>query len=94
MAGRDEQAGRRGGELRRNPLIAVGRHAPSRGVDHAGPPRHHAGMESPKPPRQSPDDKDFDAKTQAWLELKREMELLHANVEYLRLILKMGVKLP
>jgi hypothetical protein len=51
-------------------------------------------MESPKPPRQSPDDKDFDAKTQAWLELKREMEQLHASVEYLRLILKMGVKLP
>jgi hypothetical protein len=51
-------------------------------------------MDAPNTPRKPPSDPDFEAKTRAWLELKREMEQLHANVEYLRLILKMGVKLP
>lgn len=51
-------------------------------------------MDAPQAPRKQPADQDFDAKTRAWLELKREMEQLHASVEYLRLILKMGVKLP
>jgi hypothetical protein len=54
----------------------------------------HRRMDSLPPPRQTPEDKDFDAKTQAWLELKREMERLHASVEYLRLILKIGVRPP
>lgn len=49
-------------------------------------------MDTPNTPRDARPDQDLDARVQAWLELKREMETLHAKVEYVRLLLKMGVR--
>lgn len=51
-------------------------------------------MNSPYTPRPHTGDQDFDEKTLVWLELKREMEQLHAQLEYLKLALKLGVRLP
>lgn len=50
-------------------------------------------MDTPNSPRET-HDSPLDAKVQAWLELKREMEALHAQVEYVRLLLKLGVRQP
>ena len=50
-------------------------------------------MDTPNNPRET-QDAQLDAKVQAWLELKREMETLHAQVEYVRLLLKLGVRQP
>jgi len=50
-------------------------------------------MESPNERKQGSQDTDFDRKLQAWLELKREMEVLHARVQYLNLMLRLGVRL-
>ena len=50
-------------------------------------------METPNTPRQT-QDPNLDAQVQTWLELKREMEALHAQVEYVRLMLKLGVSKP
>lgn len=49
-------------------------------------------MDTPNTPRDTRPDQGLDARVQAWLELKREMEALHAKVEYVRLLLKMGVR--
>lgn len=49
-------------------------------------------MDTPNPPRETRPTTDLDAKVQAWLALKHEMELLHARVEYVRLLLKLGVR--
>jgi hypothetical protein len=49
-------------------------------------------MESPSDRREVPQGTDFDKRLQDWLELKREMEILHAQAQYLRLILKLGVR--
>jgi hypothetical protein len=49
-------------------------------------------MESPNDRKGVPQATDFDKQLQAWLELKREMELLHARVQYLNLILRLGVR--
>jgi hypothetical protein len=51
-------------------------------------------MDTPNTPREAPQSTDLDAKLHAWLELKREMESLHAQVEYVRLLLKLGVGRP
>lgn len=51
-------------------------------------------MDSPNTPRGTPHATDFEAKTLAMLKLKHEMELLHARLEYLKLVLKMGVRRP
>lgn len=51
-------------------------------------------MESPHTPREEPQRTDLEAKTLAWLELKHEMEKLHARIEYVRLILRLGVRQP
>lgn len=49
-------------------------------------------MDTPNTPRETRQNPDLDAKVQAWLALKQEMELLHARVEYVRLMLKLGVR--
>ncbi len=49
-------------------------------------------MDTPNTPRGTHHDPELEARVQAWLELKREMEALHAKVEYVRLLLKMGVR--
>jgi len=48
-------------------------------------------MNTPNTPREPQQSTELDAKIHAWLELKREMESLHAQVEYVRLMLKLGV---
>lgn len=49
-------------------------------------------MDTPKPPQQpSQPNVHQQAKMAQWLELKREMEALRAQLEYARLMLKMGV---
>ncbi len=50
-------------------------------------------MDTPKhptPPQPQPDAA-MQAKVAQWLALKREMEALYAQVEYARLLLKLGV---
>jgi hypothetical protein len=47
-------------------------------------------MDKPQQPT-SPEDEALKAKVAAWLELKNEMEQLYAQVEYARLLLKLGV---
>ena len=49
-------------------------------------------MDSPKPPRQPPQGSDNDPRTLAWLELRRELQLLHARLEYVRLMLKLEAR--
>jgi hypothetical protein len=51
-------------------------------------------MDTPDTPRETPPGADLGAKLHAWLDLKREMESLHAQVEYVRLLLKLGVRPP
>jgi hypothetical protein len=51
-------------------------------------------MDTPNTPRETRQGADQEAKLHAWLELKREMESLHAQVEYVRLLLKLGVRQP
>jgi hypothetical protein len=46
-------------------------------------------MDSPNSPRQTPQGNDNDPRVLAWLELRRDLLLLHARLEYLRLMLKM-----
>ncbi|HZF78313.1 MAG TPA: hypothetical protein VEZ89_00845 [Rubrivivax sp.] len=53
-------------------------------------------MNSPPPPR---DDKPaetqaFEAQRQAWAELQHEMSVLHARLEYVRLLLKLRLRPP
>ncbi len=48
-------------------------------------------MNTPNTPRESQSSPDKDAKVLAWMKLKREMEVLHSQVEYVRLMLKLGV---
>jgi len=50
-------------------------------------------MDTPKHPTppQPQTDAAMKAKVAQWLELKREMEALYAQVEYARLLLKLGV---
>jgi hypothetical protein len=49
-------------------------------------------MDADKPPRKSSPSNDSDARVLAWIELKQELEQLHARLEYLRLMLKLGVR--
>lgn len=48
-------------------------------------------MNTPPTPREPQPNAALEAKVNQWLELKREMEALHAQVEYVRLLLKLGV---
>lgn len=48
-------------------------------------------MNTPPAPATPPPDPRLQAKVAQWLELKREMEALYAQVEYARLLLKLGV---
>jgi hypothetical protein len=43
-------------------------------------------MDTPNTPREPPESADLEAGLHAWLELKREMESLHVQVEYVRLM--------
>jgi hypothetical protein len=48
-------------------------------------------MDTPHTPQPTPPNPALQAKVAQWLELKREMEALHAQVEYARLLLRLGV---
>jgi hypothetical protein len=48
-------------------------------------------MDTPQQPMSPQPNPALQAKVEQWLELKREMEMLHAQVEYTRLLLKLGV---
>lgn len=48
-------------------------------------------MNTPDTPREPQSNAAIEAKVNQWLELKREMEVLHAQVEYVRLLIKLGV---
>lgn len=52
---------------------------------------HHADMDTPKQPTTPQPNPDLQARVAKWLELKHEMEALHAQLEYARLMLKLGV---
>ena len=51
-------------------------------------------MDSPCTPRGLPQATDFEARLQALLKIRHEMEMLHARLEYVRLLLKLGVRIP
>jgi hypothetical protein len=51
-------------------------------------------MDTPDTPRDSYRIPNLESRVHALLELKREMEALHAQVEYIRLLLKLGVRQP
>lgn len=74
------------------PRRGANRLTPDAGVDPPARRRHHGHMDTPNTPRGTHHDPELEARVQAWLELKREMEALHAKVEYVRLLLKMGVR--
>lgn len=48
-------------------------------------------MDTPKQPAAPQPNPDLQARVAKWLELKQEMEALHAQLEYARLMLKLGV---
>lgn len=48
-------------------------------------------MDTPKQPASPQPHPDLQARVAKWLEFKREMEALHAQLEYARLMLKLGV---
>ncbi len=48
-------------------------------------------MDTPNRPTPPQPDPALQSKIAQWLELKREMQALHAQVEYARLLLKLGV---
>lgn len=48
-------------------------------------------MNTTPPNRPLPQATDLESKMRAWLELRREVELLHARMQYLKLIIKLGV---
>lgn len=50
-------------------------------------------MEPKNTPREEPKGMDADARMRAMIELKRELEFLHARLEYVRLMLKLGARL-
>jgi hypothetical protein len=41
---------------------------------------------------QQPSSSNDTARVKAWIELRQELEQLHARLEYLRLMLKLGVR--
>jgi hypothetical protein len=49
-------------------------------------------MDTPRTPTPHQPNVHLQAKVAQWLELKREMEALHAKLEYTRLMLKLGVR--
>ena len=51
-------------------------------------------MTTPSPQGQSPDrpDREVDAQLGPWLRLRNELAELHARLEYLRLIVALGVR--
>jgi hypothetical protein len=48
-------------------------------------------MDTPNTPSEPRQTNDLEAKALAWLALKREMQSLHAQIEYVRLLIKLGV---
>jgi hypothetical protein len=50
-------------------------------------------MNLPDTPRRMPPEAEFEFRLQALLDLKREMQALHARLEFIRLMLKFGVRL-
>ena len=48
-------------------------------------------MNTPPIPHTPEPGTDLAAKVNQWLELKREMETLHAQLEYVRLLVRLGV---
>jgi len=50
-------------------------------------------MDSPNQPRGSLPEIAFEARLQALRDLKRELQFLHARLEYIRLMLKLGARL-
>ncbi len=48
-------------------------------------------MDTPPQPATPKHDPDLQARVARWLALKREMQALHAQLEYARLMLKLGV---
>lgn len=51
-------------------------------------------MDTPKHPAAPEPSPELQARVAKWMELKREMEALHAQLEYARLMLKLGVVGP
>jgi hypothetical protein len=61
------------------------------GIDLASARCHDSLMDTPNTPREPRQSNELKAKALAWLALKREMQSLHAQIEYVRLLIKLGV---
>ena len=48
-------------------------------------------MDTPNTPHEPRESTDLSTRIGTWLELKREMESLYAQIEYVKLLLKLGV---
>jgi len=64
-----------------------------RGVDRQTGRHDDSAMDSPNQPRGSLPEIAFEARLQALRDLKRELQFLHARLEYIRLMLKLGARL-
>jgi hypothetical protein len=49
-------------------------------------------MEPQNTPRETPQGADLDTRVLAWLQLKEQMQQVHAQLEYVKLMLKLGMK--
>ncbi len=67
-----------------------GRGHPPKGLTAARPLREHAAMDANNSPDQAQQGLDAYVRMQKLLELKAQMEQLHAKLEYVRLMLKLG----
>jgi hypothetical protein len=66
---------------------------PNCGVEAGAGRMEYSPMDAAPTPRQpSPNSSDDTARVKAWIELRHELEQLHARLEYLRLMLKLGVR--
>ena len=49
-------------------------------------------MDSPNTPPRMPPEAEFDFRLKALLDLKQQMQFLHARLQFIKLMLKLGVR--
>ena len=76
----------------RLPMRPSARTPRNRGVDPRWARPDHSVMEPLNPPPKTPQGADLDARVQAWIQLRDQMRNVEAQLEYVRLMLKMGVR--
>lgn len=79
--------------IERTPFTGLTVQGPDASMTHIEAPIRCAAVNLPTPPHSDPvpPQEVLAAKLQAWRELKQQMEQLHAQLHYLKLMLKLGV---